>query len=158
MKRAYMAMVVGLVATSVVGGQAQDWRQTPWSGLTGGDWRVPIPFQIFDNVYYVGTEHVSSYLITTPGGLVLIDATNADTADSLLDNVRQLGFDPSQIEYVFITHPHDDHYGGAARIKEATGATIGMSGEDWEFLEQRERRADQPLTSGPRTARRPETA
>ena len=137
-------MIVGLVTTSVVGGQTQDWRRTPWSDLARGNWKVQIPFQIFDNVYYVGTEHVSSYLITTPGGLVLIDATNADTVDSLLDNVRQLGFDPSEIEYVFITHPHDDHYGGTARIKEATGATICMSGEDWEFLEQRERRADQP--------------
>lgn len=144
MKRACMAMAVGLIATSVVGGQAQDWRQTPWSGQTGGDWNIEIPFQIFDNVYYVGTEHVSSYVITTPGGLVLIDTTSADAVDGLLDNVRKLGFDPSEIEYVFITHPHNDHYGGAARIKEVTGATIGMSDEDWEFLEHLERRADRP--------------
>ena len=134
MKRVCMAMVVGLIVTSVVGGQTRDWKRTPWSDLTRGNWKVQILFQMFDSVYYVGTEHVSSYLITTPGGLVLIDTTNADTVDGLLDNVRQLGFDPSEIEYVFITHPHDDHYGGVARIQEETGATIGMSGADWEFF------------------------
>ena len=137
MQRAAMALVVALTATSAVAAQGLAWSgRGPWSA-DRGDWQVQIPFQIFDNVYYVGTDHVSSYLITTPGGLVLIDATSAETVDALLDNVRQLGFDPEEIEYVFITHPHNDHYGGAVRIKELTGATICMSGPDWEFLEQR---------------------
>ena len=144
MQRAAMALVVALTATSAVAAQGLAWSgRGPWSA-DRGDWQVQIPFQIFDNVYYVGTDHVSSYLITTPGGLVLIDATSAETVDVLLDNVRQLGFDPEEIEYVFITHPHNDHYGGAVRIKELTGATICMSGPDWEFLEQRERSAAQP--------------
>lgn len=153
MKRVCMAAAVGLSIASTASpastpaAAAAQTRsfigQGPWSA-DRGDWRVEIPFQIFDNVYYVGTDHVSSYLITTPGGLVLIDATSADAVEGLLDNVRRLGFDPAAIEYVFITHPHDDHYGGAARIREVTGATVGMSAADWEFLEQRERRAERP--------------
>lgn len=74
----------------------------------------------------------------------LIDATNAKTVDGVLANVRQLGFDPSKIEYVFITQAHDDHYSGAARIKGATGATIGMSRQDLEFLEQKKLRPNHP--------------
>ena len=132
---------------SVVGGQAQD-EQVSWTSLgpwsaDRGDWKVEMPFQIFDNVYYVGNQHVSSYLVTTAAGLVLIDTMSATVVHSLLDNVRQLGFDPTDIEYVFITHAHDDHYGGAARIKAETGATICMSAPDRAFLEQAGDRADQ---------------
>ena len=148
MKRVCMMLAVGLIATSVVGGQAQDERVSwtsrgPWSA-DRGDWKVEIPFQIFDNVYYVGNETVSSYLITTSVGLVLIDTMSATAVDGLLDNVRQLGFDPTDIRYVFITHAHDDHYGGAARVTAETGATICMSGPDRAFLEQAAGRAGQP--------------
>ena len=102
--------------------------------------KIPIPFKVFDNIYYVGTDHVSSYLITTSDGLVLIDATSAKTVDGVLENIRQLGFDPRNIKYVLITQAHQDHYGGAPRLKEATGATIAMSRQDLEFLEQKKLR------------------
>jgi metallo-beta-lactamase class B len=143
MKRVFMAMVVGLIATSVVGGQAPNWsKRGAWSSRT--DVKIQIPFKVFDNVYYVGTDHVSSYLITTSGGLVLIDATNAKTVDGVLTNIRQLGFNPRNIKYVFVTQAHQDHYGGAPGIKEATGATIGMSRQDLEFLEQKKLRPNHP--------------
>ena len=152
MKRLCMAFVVALMATLVVGVQAQDdiaqgRDRIQWSLLRGfipqGDWKVQIPFQIFDNVYFVGNEAVSSYLITTSDGLVLIDATNAIMVNSTLENVRQLGFDPLDIKYVFITEAHEIHYGGAAQIKAATGATIALSTADWDFLEQAVARADE---------------
>ena len=107
-----------------------------FGGESDGDWKVEMPFQIFDNVYYVGDEHVSAYLITTSGGMVLIDTTTATTVNRTLDNIRKLGFDPNDIDYVFVTHAHDVHYGGAARIKAETGATICMGAADWDFLEQ----------------------
>ena len=153
MKRVSMAMVVSLIATSAVGGQTQDEsargrEEIRWSLPSGyiprGDWKVQIPFQIFDNVYFVGNEVVSSYLITTSGGLVLIDTTTALMVDGTLDNIRQLGFDPADIEYVFITEAHEIHYGGAAQIKAETGATICMSAADWDFVEQAAARADEP--------------
>ena len=144
MKRVFMAMVVSLMATSVVGGQqAPNWSQKAgWSSRT--DIKIQIPFKVFDNIYYVGTDHVSSYLITTSDGLVLIDATNAKSVDGVLENIRKIGFDPRNIKCLFITQAHQDHYGGALRIKEATGATIGMSRQDLEFLEQKKLRPDHP--------------
>ena len=153
MKRVSLAMVVGLIATTVVGGQAQDESargrsELRWGLPSGyiprGDWNVQIPFQIFDNVYFVGNEAVSSYLITTSDGLVLIDTTNALMVDRTLDNIRQLGFDPKDIKYVFVTEAHEIHYGGAAQIKAETGATICMSAADWDFVEQAAARADEP--------------
>ena len=141
MTRVRMMLVVGLMMAWGVGAQAQgqdeevNWTSLgPWTA-DRGDWTVEIPFQIFDNVYYVGDEHTSSYLITTSRGLVLIDTTSATTVNGTLHNIRQLGFDPNDIDYVFITHAHDVHYGGAARIKAETGATICMSAPDRVFLE-----------------------
>src|SRR5262247_4031988 len=64
------------------------------------------PFKIVDNVFYVGLETVASYLIPTSDGLVLLDATYADTADVVIDNVRKLGQDPARIKYVLISHAH----------------------------------------------------
>ena len=146
-----MTFVVALMAMSVVGVQAQDERARGRDGIQwglprgyipGGEWKVQIPFQIFDNVYFVGNEAVSSYLITTSDGLVLVDATNAIMVNRTLDNVRQLGFDPLDIKYVFVTEAHEIHYGGAAQIKAATGATICLSPADWDFLELAVERAD----------------
>ncbi len=151
MRRLCMALVVASIATSVVGVQAQDERARgrddvgwglPRGYIPGGDWNVEIPFQIFDNVYFVGNEAVSSYLITTSDGLVLIDATNGIMVNRTLDNIRQLGFDPLDIKYVFVTEAHEIHYGGAAQIKAATGATICLSPADWDFLELAVERAD----------------
>ena len=151
MRRLCMTLVVALIATSVVEIQAQDERargrdgigwSLPRGYIPGGDWKVQIPFQIFDNVYFVGNEAVSSYLITTSDGLVLIDATNGIMVNRTLDNVRQLGFDPLDIKYVFVTEAHEIHYGGAAQIKAATGATICLSPADWDFLEHAVARAD----------------
>jgi len=90
------------------------------------------PFKIVDNVFYVGLETVAAYLVPTSEGLILIDTTYADTADIVIDNVRKLGQDPARIKYILITHGHPDHAGGATRIKELTGARVGMALPEWE--------------------------
>lgn len=120
--------------------------KAPWGPLqTAGPRSAPPstqtrpPFKIFDNVYYVGLHFVSSYLVTTSAGLVLIDATFGDTADSVLDGLRKLGFKPTDVKYIFITHSHLDHFGGAGKIQEATGARVGMSLEDWQSVESQQK-------------------
>ena len=94
------------------------------------------PFQIFDNLYYVGIEWVSSYLLVTTDGLILIGSLYGDFIDNAIDGIRAVGFDPSDLKYVLITHGHFDHVGGAARFQEAYGARVGMTEADWELAEQ----------------------
>ncbi len=95
------------------------------------------PFKLFDNVYSVGFQTVNIFLITTSDGLILIDAGWAETVDTLLDNIRNAGFDPAQIRYLFVTHAASDHYGGAGRIKQLfPGVRIGTASEDWELTEE----------------------
>ncbi|MYB19485.1 MAG: MBL fold metallo-hydrolase [Holophagales bacterium] len=94
------------------------------------------PFQIFDNLYYVGIEWVSSYLLVTTDGLILIGSLYGDFIDNVIDGIRAVGFDPSDLKYVLVTHGHFDHVGGAARFQETYGARVGMTEADWELAEQ----------------------
>ena len=111
------------------------------------------PFKIVDNIFYVGLETVASYLIPTSDGLILVDATYADTADLVIDNVRKLGQDPARIKYVLITHAHEDHVGGAGRIHELTGARVGMALAEWDSVERLQSRSPGNQSNGTRLTR-----
>ena len=95
------------------------------------------PFKIFDNLYFVGTDFVSCYLLPTSDGLILIDALfdMEGYPEYLLDNIRQLGFDPADLKYVVITQGHLDHYGLGRELQDRTGATIGAAAADWALIE-----------------------
>lgn len=143
MTRLILSLVVATVVPSLVRAQTDGTIAMPWEPLRAAMLArfdgPPVaqraePFKLFENVYYVGLETVASYLIPGKAGLVLIDATYADTADLVLDNVRQLGHDPAQIKYIVVTHGHADHAGGAARIQQATGARVMMALADWDSL------------------------
>ena len=108
----------------------------PWDTRGTDPFQRHPPFKIFDDVYYVGLHGVSAYLINTTGGMALLDATYPETANFVLDSVRRLGFQPTDIKYVFVSHAHGDHSGGAARIQKETGARVGMSAEDWDLHER----------------------
>jgi metallo-beta-lactamase class B len=97
--------------------------------------RSVTPFRIFDNLYYVGNDIVSAYLITTSNGMILIDALYAKDTTYIPEACKQLGLDVKQIKYILPTHGHFDHYEGAAYIQRLTGARVGMTGPDWEIAE-----------------------
>jgi len=97
--------------------------------------RTVPPFKIFDNLYYVGIDWVSSYLITTDDGLILIDALYRDYPAHIIQSVKELGFDPKQIKFILCTHGHYDHCEGADTLQKITGARVGMTETDWEIAE-----------------------
>jgi metallo-beta-lactamase class B len=92
------------------------------------------PFKAFDNLYYVGVGYVSSWLLTTDQGLILIDTLEDRYVDRLLDNIRTVGFDPRDIKYVVITHGHYDHVGGVARLQEMYRARVVMMEGDFNLF------------------------
>jgi len=93
------------------------------------------PFQVFDNLYYVGAKWVSAWLLETSQGLILFDTLYDGLVDNVIDSIRELGFDPDDIRYVVVTHAHFDHIGGAKRIQEEFGAVVLMTDEDWDIAE-----------------------
>jgi metallo-beta-lactamase class B len=92
------------------------------------------PFRIIGNVYYVGASDVTSYLITTPRGHILIDAGFEETVPQIKANVAKLGFKIEDIKILLINHAHYDHCGGLAEIKKLTGARLYASPPDAPIL------------------------
>ena len=98
-------------------------------------WNQPVrPFRIIDRIYYVGASDITSYLIKTDSGLIVIDGGLVETAPQILQNIRALGYKPSDVKILLISHPHYDHVGGVAALKKATGARLLASVADAEML------------------------
>ena len=56
-------------------------------------WNAPNePFRIIDNVYYVGTAGLASYLVVTPQGSILIDTVMPEATGQIKANIEKLGF------------------------------------------------------------------
>ena len=94
------------------------------------------PFQVFDNLYYVGGKWVAAWLLETDQGLILFDSLYGDLTDLVIDGIRELGFDPDDVRYIIITHAHYDHIGGARRFQEEFGSVVMMTEADWQMTEE----------------------
>ena len=105
-------------------------------GQQNPEWTKPFPpFKILGNIYWVGTYDLSTYLITTPQGNILINSGLAETVPLIKAGVEQLGFKMSDTKILLATHGHFDHVAGMAALKKMTGAKMVMSEQDAELLE-----------------------
>jgi metallo-beta-lactamase class B len=87
------------------------------------DWTTPLtPFRIADNLYYVGSRDLASYLITTPQGLILINSSLASSPPLIHRSIEQLGFHYRDVKVLLISHAHSDHDAGSAQILRETHA------------------------------------
>ena len=93
------------------------------------------PHKIAGNIYYVGTRTLSSFLITTPAGHILINSTYERNVRTIEKSVAQLGFKFSDVKILLGTHAHGDHQEGDALVKELTGAQVLAMREDVPALE-----------------------
>lgn len=102
---------------------------------TSRSWNQPVePFRIAGNLYYVGATDITSYLITTPDGHILLDGGFVETVPLIRDSVKKLGFRMEDVKILLHSHAHYDHVGGLAAIKEQTGAKLVASKEDAPLL------------------------
>jgi metallo-beta-lactamase class B len=92
------------------------------------------PFKVIGNIYSVGLSNNTSYLVTTPQGHILIDATLAKAVPDVRKNIEDLGFKISDIKILLSTHAHADHVGGLAEFKELTGAKVMTMSKDAEAV------------------------
>src|SRR5207248_4151608 len=78
----------------------------------------------------VGTRTLSSFLITTPQGNILINSTYERNVPTIAKSVGQLGFKFPDIKILLGTHAHADHQEGDALVKQMTGAQVVAMAED----------------------------
>jgi metallo-beta-lactamase class B len=87
------------------------------------DWTQPFPpHRVIGNVYYVGSQGLASYLITTSQGHILINSSLESSVPLIRESIEKLGFHFSDVKILLISHAHWDHCAGSASIKELTGA------------------------------------
>jgi metallo-beta-lactamase class B len=88
-------------------------------------WNAPqAPFKVFGNVYYVGPHGLSSILIATPHGLVLIDGDLPESAPVIEAHIKALGFRIGDVRWILNSHSHIDHAGGIAQLQRDSGAQV----------------------------------
>jgi metallo-beta-lactamase class B len=94
------------------------------------------PYRIAGNLYYVGSSGISSYLIATPAGHVVIDAGYESTVPMIEANIRKLGFKVEEVKILLNTQAHYDHAAGFAALKKDTGAQLMVAGPDADAIER----------------------
>jgi metallo-beta-lactamase class B len=88
-------------------------------------WNQPqTPFRIYGNTYYVGTHGLTSVLIVSDQGDVLIDGALRESAPLIAANIKALGFRLEDVKLIVNSHVHMDHAGGIAELQRLTGARV----------------------------------
>ncbi len=106
-------------------------------GIDTTAWTQPFPpHRIADNLYYVGSRDLASYLITTPQGHVLINSSLEESVPLIRESVEKLGFKLTDIRILLISHAHSDHCAGSAEMLKLTGAKYYVMGEDADAVER----------------------
>ena len=101
------------------------------------NWTEPMaPVELFDGVYWVGTEGLGAYLFTSDDGHVLLDVGMPQSAGDVMASIESFGFAVEDIRYLLNTQAHFDHSGGLAAVKAASGAAMLASEGDRYSLEE----------------------
>ncbi len=98
--------------------------------------------QITKEVWQVGGDSLTApedaaiYMLCFEEQAALIDAGTGKGHKRLISNIEKCGINASQIEYLFITHCHFDHTGGAWKVREGFDCKIVAHELDAVYLEK----------------------
>lgn len=126
-------ILIGVLAVviPVAGYLFLQWRE----GTRQGGQKPAEPFRIAGNFYYVGANDVTSFLITSPEGHILIDGGYPGTPPLIMASIAKLGFNIKDVKIILNSEPHYDHAGGLAELQKASGAELWASDDSAAALE-----------------------
>jgi metallo-beta-lactamase class B len=128
MRARTLAAAVAVIVCAAMGGGCASQSGVPYEMRA---WNKPFPpFRVIGNIYYVGTNGVAQFLITTPEGHILVDSGFEASVPGLAANVRALGFRFEDVKILLASHAHIDHVQGHALVRRMTGAQVVASGPD----------------------------
>jgi metallo-beta-lactamase class B len=93
------------------------------------------PFKIAGNLYFVGNANGEVYLLTSPQGHIMMGTGSADSVQAVQKNIESLGFKMTDIKAILVNHNHGDQSGGAAYMREKTGAPLMAGFGEIPFVE-----------------------
>src|SRR5215470_15038442 len=125
------AIAVAFIMTSTIFSAQARQGGARGNAFAGIDWNKPFPaHKVIGNVYFVGSEQLGSFLITTPEGHILINSDYEETVPVIRAAVEKLGFKFGDIKILLNSHAHPDHMTGDALVKQLTGATVMAMEQD----------------------------
>ena len=102
------------------------------------------PFRIYGGTYYVGVRGLSSILITSDQGHVLIDGDLPESVPRIAASIRALGFRVEDVKLILNSHVHFDHAGGIAGLQKLSGAVVAASAASAQVLHSGRSGPDDP--------------
>ena len=100
--------------------------EKPWMGYFPA-------FQIWGNLYFIGTEPASTHIIDTGEGLIMLDSGYQHSLYLVIDGIYRLGFKLQDLKYIVQTHGHIDHFGATRALVELTGAKTFLGRADRKY-------------------------
>lgn len=91
------------------------------------------PVKMFGNLYFVGTKPASTHVVDTGEGLMVFDTGYQHSLYVMIDNIYRIGLNLADVKYIFLTHGHIDHLGGAKALRDLTGAKIALGEADRQY-------------------------
>ncbi|HST08222.1 MAG TPA: subclass B3 metallo-beta-lactamase [Gemmatimonadaceae bacterium] len=128
-KRRWIVLITGVLAAAGVFLYGK-WREAS----NNGGQKFAEPFRIAGNLYYVGANDVTLFLLTGPEGDVLIDGGYPGTAPMIMASIARLGFNIRDVKILLNSHAHFDHAGGLAALQKASGAQLWVSEPDADVI------------------------
>lgn len=81
--------------------------------------------EILPGIHRIANAVSTAYLLVDDASaLTLVDTGPAHFDRTILRYLEQIGRQPSAVKRIILTHRHFDHMGGAAALKQATGAPV----------------------------------
>ena len=90
--------------------------------------------KLTDGIHYLNQDkggHVHAFLLDDGNGITLIDALYDDEGQLILDEIRAMGRQPSDLKNIIATHAHRSHIGGMAELKRQANARVFA--HEWEI-------------------------
>src|SRR5436190_22522884 len=81
------------------------------------EWNRPAtPHQVIGPVYFVGTNALAAFLITTPQGHILVDPGYEESVPLVKNSIRTLGFKYEDVRIFLYSQADVEHDAGLAQI------------------------------------------
>jgi glyoxylase-like metal-dependent hydrolase (beta-lactamase superfamily II) len=100
--------------------------------------------KVWEKVFQIGGPDISHaqdcmiFLVDIGGGeSVMIDCGAGNSFDTLLENIKSVGLEPSKLKALILTHCHIDHIGAATNFKDKLDVQIVAHKDDTDGIEGR---------------------
>ena len=92
--------------------------------------------ELVPGLHWIEGQRSNIYIWEGNTNPILVDTGMPGDVQIILDTIREIGYQPADIEAIFITHADLDHAGSAAVLQKQTNATIYAGSQTAEYLQQ----------------------